>query len=256
MPFTDLVPLTVIAGFGFAYWAGLQRSHTRPAQRIFFASGLVVTAVAVASPLDGLVDRSLTAHMVQHVLLLCASGPLLALGAPLTLLWALPGSVRGRALRASRRLSRHHDRWQPAWVGGGLLLEGVVMVGWHLPWLYDAALRHPVLHDAEHLTFVLIATMAWWTIVTGRRSRRGATAVAALIGSLSGILLGSALVVAPHPLYAAYPSLSDQRMAGVVMWAFGGLLEDIVGAALFASWLHRPDEPRDIVVPPLPSGVR
>ncbi len=49
-------------------------------------------------------------------------------------------------------------------------------------------------------------------------------------------------------------ALADQRMAGVVMWAFGGLLEDITGAALFASWLagshERPEE--SYVVPPLP----
>ncbi len=233
----------------------------RRGHQVAFVAGLLVTAGAVASPLDGLADRSLTAHMVQHVLLLSASSPLLALGAPVpTLLWALPSRLRRRALEVSRSMTRSHDRWQPGWVAGSIVVEAAVLAGWHLPVLYEAALRHPAVHDLEHLSFLLTSTAAWWTVVTGRRSRRGAAAVAALVGSMTGIIIGSAMVIAPHPFYPSYVrgsaggALADQRMAGVVMWAFGGLLEDVTGAALFASWLGWSREPAEdqFVVPPLP----
>jgi cytochrome c oxidase assembly factor CtaG len=265
---TDPGSLTLIALAGLAYVMGLRQWRARAgrpvvpaAQQAWFAAGLVVTAVAVASPLDGLVDRSLTAHMVQHVLLLNAAAPLLALGAPVpTLLWSMPGPARDAAIRASRRMAASHDRWQAGWVGGSLFVEAVVLLGWHLPVLYEAAVRNQGVHDLEHLTLLLTATVSWWAVVTGRRSRRGATAVAALVGSMSGIILGSALVVIPRVAYPSYvhgsvtAALNDQRMAGVVMWAFGGLLEDITGALLFASWLAGPHERAEesYVVPPLP----
>jgi cytochrome c oxidase assembly factor CtaG len=265
---TDPGSLALIGLAGLAYLAGGRRWARRvgrpvvsPAQQGAFAAGLMVAAVAVASPLDGLAERSLTIHMVQHVLLLNACGPLFALGAPLpAMLWALPDGPRARAVRFSRRMTRNHDRWQAGWIAGGLVLEAGVLLGWHVPALYEAALRNAGVHNLEHLTFVLTSTLSWWTVVSGRRSRRGAAAVAALIGSLSGIVLGSAMVIAPNPFYPTYVqasvagALADQRMAGVVMWAFGGLLEDLTGAALFASWLassrERPEEA--YVIPPLP----
>lgn len=268
---TDPTALTLIAAVAYAYALGVRRRQVQAGQRVVtsgqqaaFAAGLVVTALAVASPLDTVAERSLSAHMVQHVLLLSASGPLLAFGAPVpTLLFALPERLRRPALRWSRRVNRNHDRWQPGWVAAGLVAEAAVVLGWHLPLFYDAALRHPLLHDVEHLSFVVTATLSWWTVVTGRRSRRGAAAVAALVGSMSGIILGSAMVIAPNPFYSTYvhstvaAALDDQRMAGVIMWAFGGLLDDLTGAALFASWLSMAREPAEesYAVPPLPGAV-
>lgn len=267
-----VAPLGMIAVFGVMYAAGVGRWSADagrrvvpPSRQLSFAGGLVMTAVAVASPLDGLAARSLAAHMVQHVLLLSAAGPLFALGAPVpTLLWALPPRPRRAAVRASRSMARSRDRWQPGWIAGGLAVEAAVLLGWHLPVCYEAALRNDAVHDLEHLTLLLTSTVSWWAVVTGRRSRRGAAAVAALVGSLSGIVLGSAMVIAPHPFYPSYVhgsiagALADQRMAGVIMWAFGGLLEDITGAALFASWLSMSHERAEesYVVPPLRGVAR
>jgi cytochrome c oxidase assembly factor CtaG len=53
------------------------------------------------------------------------------------------------------------------------------------------------------------------------------------------------MVLAPRPWYPTYATgrfssaLADQQMAGVVMWAFGGMAAVIAGAVLFASWLAR-----------------
>ncbi len=267
MVVTDPGSLTLIALAWLAYVTGLRRWRAQSgrhvvsrAQQLAFAGGLVVAGVAVASPLDVLAARSLTAHMVQHVLLLNAASPLLALGAPVpTLVWSLPPAARTASLRASRRLMRSQARRPAVWIAGSLLAEAGVLLAWHLPVLFEAASRNQGTHLIEHLSFILTSTLSWWTVVTARRSRRGAAAVAALIGSLSGIVLGSALVVVPHPIYPSYArgpvasALADQRMAGVVMWAFGGLLEDITGAALFASWLSmgRERAEESYVVPPL-----
>jgi putative membrane protein len=233
----------------------------RTTQVVSFGAGLGVLAVALASPIDGLADRSLTDHMVQHVLLLSVGAPLLALGAPLpTLLWALPDRYRAGAVAGSRRLLREHDRHFPLWVTVSLIVEAVAMWAWHLPDLYQAAVRDPALHAAEHACFVFASAAAWWSIAAGRRSRRGAAAIAALIGSLPGMALGSAMVLAPNPWYPIYvtagraAALTDQEVAGVVMWAFGGMAAVIAGAGLFASWMRGAagGEERRYVVPPLP----
>ena len=51
----------------------------------------------------------------------------------------------------------------------------------------------------------------------------------------------AAMVLSPRAWYPTYPRLADQELAGVVMWAFGGMAAVIAGAGLFASWLRAGD---------------
>jgi putative membrane protein len=241
--------LTVAAGTAYAFgrerWNRLaRRTMVGAVTAALFFIGLLVVAVALASPLDTASDTSLTAHMVQHVLLLSVAGPLLAFGMPLpTLLYALPDRARRRAVLLVRRLARAHDRNFITWVGASLLVEAFVMWAWHIPVAYQAAIRNPPLHAVEHASFLLVATAAWWAVVTGRRRYRGGAAIASLLGSVPGTVLGVAMVLAPNPWYPIYThsgtaaALSGQQIAGVVMWGFGGMATAIAGAALFASWL-------------------
>ncbi len=243
--------LLVVVAAGTAYALGRERWN-RLARRTMvgivplslFLAGLVVVAIALASPLDPAADTSLSAHMVQHVLLLSVAGPLLAFGMPLpTLLYALPDRARRRGVVLARRLARAHDRNFVAWVGSSLLVEAFVLWSWHIPAAYEAAIRNPPLHAVEHASFLLVSTAAWWAVVTGRRRYRGGAAIASLLGSVAGSVLGVAMVLAPNPWYPIYTrsgtaaALSSQQIAGVVMWAFGGMAAAIAGAALFASWL-------------------
>jgi putative membrane protein len=243
--------LVVVVGVGTAYAFGRERWN-RLARRTMvgvvtaalFFSGLLVVAIALASPLDRASDTSLSAHMVQHVLLLSVAGPLLAFGMPLpTLLYALPDGARRRGAALARRLARAHDRNFVSWVAGSLVAEAFVMWAWHVPAAYEAAIRNAPLHAAEHGSFLLVATVAWWAVVTGRRRYRGGAAIASLLGSVPGLVLGVAMVLAPNPWYPIYTrsgtaaALSSQQIAGVVMWAFGGMAAAVAGAALFASWL-------------------
>lgn len=257
----------VVMSVGIAYAMGRDRWSRRTghqmvgtAAAVSFFAGLATVAVALASPLDLAANTSLSAHMVQHVLLLSVAGPLLALGMPLpTLLWALPTRPRRRATAVSRRLVHVHDRRFVTWVATALIAETLVMWCWHIPFAYQAAIRDPALHACEHASFLLVSTVAWWSVATGRRSRRGAAAIAALIGSVPGSVLGLAMVLAPRPWYPIYvtrgvaSALADQQLAGVIMWAFGGMAAVIAGAALFASWLASDAPEMTIRQPPVPA---
>lgn len=250
-----MADVAFVVALGLAYAAGRER-WSRAARRstvpwptaLAFYVGLVAIAAATSSPLDSAAQRSLTAHMTQHVILLAVAAPLLAIGRPVpTLLWALPAGARRRTTGVARRLTRSHGRHVALWIGGAVLVQGAVMWAWHVPVAYEAALRHPPLHFLEHATFLLAATAAWWAVAVAGRRFRGAAAVAALLGSVPGAVLGAAMVLSPRPWYPTYVTgsvshaLVDQQIAGVVMWAFGGMAVVITGAAFFASWLaHEP----------------
>ena len=91
------------------------------------------------------------------------------------------------------------------------------------------------MHAVEHASFLLVSTAAWWSVTSVRRSLRGAAAVAALLGSVPGMALGVAMVLAPRPWYPIYvtgsvaDALANQQLAGVIMWAFGGMAAVIAG---------------------------
>src|SRR5262249_29347319 len=206
---------------------------------VAYLTGLTSVVLALCSPLEVLAELSFTAHMVQHELLLMVAPPLLLLGAPFpVILWALPLSLRRRvgALVARPGPFRRTLRtltWMP--VAGALYT--VSIWGWHHPVAYEAALRHPVLHDLEHLSFFGAAVLFWWPVVNPaprfHRLRTG-MAYGARIGYLivataQNTLLGAALGLServPYPSYAAAPRLfadwnpvDDQAFGGGVMWS-------------------------------------
>lgn len=201
--------------------------------------GLASVVLALCSPLELLAEVSFTAHMIQHQLLLMVAPPLLLLAAPFPLiLWALPPRLRrrlgglvshpGPVRRALRTLTR-----MP--VAGTLYT--VTLWGWHHPLAYETALRHPLLHDLEHLTFFGTAVLFWWPIVNPAPrlhhlssgvmygARIGYLILATGQNTLLGAVLGLAERVL-YPSYAAAPRLlvdwgpiDDQAFGGGVMWS-------------------------------------
>ncbi|MEN3316038.1 MAG: hypothetical protein V7605_2272 [Acidimicrobiaceae bacterium] len=241
---TTFVALAALAG---AYALGLSRAWAaagrgrlvRASQAGLFAAGVVALGVALLPPLSGRTDHSLTAHMIQHVLLLVVAAPLLALGAPLpTLVWALPQRWRPPASAVWRRLLRSHSAHWLAWAGGALVVESVVMAAWHLPVVYRAALHHEPLHGAEHASYLLTAMAFSWAVAAGAPRRHGSAVALVFVAALPGSALGAALTLASRPWYAEYPSLGDQQLAGVVMWAFAGVAYVLAAACLFGVWLR------------------
>jgi putative membrane protein len=215
--------------------------------------------VALLPPLATAAHDSLTAHMVQHVLLLVVAAPLLALGAPLpVLLWALPGRWRQRGLRVWRLALRSHGRRWAAWAGATLLAQSVVMLAWHAPVLYTEALQGEVLHVLQHASYVTTATAFSWAVGVGSPQRHGAAVPVLFIAALPGTALGAALTLAGTPWYAGYPSLDDQQLAGVVMWGFAGLAYVLAAACLFGLWLAGLDRetPARPLEPAVPGGTR
>jgi cytochrome c oxidase assembly factor CtaG len=207
-------------------------------------AGLAVLGVAFESGLDERSAQLLSAHMLQHGLIGLVAAPLLVAAAPVRLaLGALP---RERA-RSLARLLAHRPLRALAHPVSGLAIFVAVLAVVHVPAVYEAALRQPVLHGAEHAA-LLWSAIALWAPLAGADAlphRAGPLArVAVLIGAMSAMgALGAALAGAHRVVYSSYAApaaalgrdpLADQALAGGVMW-IGGMIV-VLPALLALAW--------------------
>ena len=218
-------PLVGIAAAALLYRLG--RLGTEPARRgACFYGGLLTIVLATDSPVDAYADRLFWVHMLQHVLLTMVAPPLLLLGRP----W--PRVVRPLALGLRRPLVRALGACHPvaAPLPAFVLFNGVLL-GWHVPALFDLTLRNQVVHDLEHALFLGTALLFWTHLApTSRRPRlsdlrRAAYGAGAI---LAGWGLALVLALSRHPLYAHYAALAhrpgglsalaDQQVAAGIMW--------------------------------------
>jgi putative membrane protein len=239
-----LAAVAALYGRGYRRVGGSNRSVPW-----LLGAGLLSIALVLSSPLDGAAERGLTAHMVQHVVLMVVSAPLLVAAAPMpALLAATP--QRWQLALASLRV---RGSWV-VWAAVGLILSAVAMWGWHAPVLYEAALRHQPLHALEHGSYLATAAVFWQAVGLGHDPRHGGVVPVLFVAALPGTALGAALTLATHAWYPSYPSLDDQQMAGIVMWGFGGLAYVVAAAVLFGTWLAATD--RATPPRPLATGAR
>jgi len=192
-----------------------------------FASGLGVTLFALVGPLDNLADEKLlSAHMAQHVLIgdlgpalmiTALRGPLLVFFLPAPILAPLARNTRVRAvLRTLLRPRVAFTLW------------AANLAIWHVPYLYDLALRHQWLHNFEHVCWMFTGVLVWTLLVDPGSHHRltvgGRVALAAAMFG-AGMILSDVLVFTFTPLYHWYhgaygiSALLDQQLAGIVMTA-------------------------------------
>jgi putative membrane protein len=134
------------------------------------------------------------------------------------------------------------------WALAAAIVHLVTMTLWHVPSLYELALREPEYHHVEHLTMLGTAFLAWAAILAAADSEtRVLGAIAGLAPlAIGGAAVGVLLLAAPDPLYPTYLAtpvdpLTDQRVAGALM-KVGALLVYVVAAAgIAARWLQRLD---------------
>lgn len=214
-----------------------------------FYLGQVSLLFALVSPIDRLSDLLFSAHMTQHEILLVVAPPLLVLGKPVVALaWAFGPRHRARVLRglSSRPLSALWQTLSAPLVA--LVLHGLVLWSWHVPLLFEAALRNETVHAVQHASFVATAVVFWWGIVRGRYGRGGYGLAAAFVfaTAMHTSVLGALLTVASrlwYPLYEArgvpwgVDAHEDQELAGLIMWVPAGVLLALLALGLFAAWL-------------------
>jgi putative membrane protein len=200
---------------------------------VVFATGIALLVVALVSPVHALGEQLFSFHMLQHVLL----GDL----APLALLAGLTGPILRPALAFLHRLRflAHPLVALPLWA--------VNLYVWHLPFLYEAAVRHDLVHALEHLCFFSGGAIMWLPVLEtlpapewfGTGAKLGYIAVVRLVETVlgnvffwSGSVFYAGVYVHRQHLWGISP-LEDQGLAGAVMMIEGSLVTIVALAWLF-----------------------
>jgi putative membrane protein len=202
------VPLVLIA-VALIYLRGWYRLRaTRPheigaRQLAEFIGGLFVLWVATGSPLAAMDHQYLTAHMLQHLLIMTVAAPLILLAAPAI------------ALRPSPLF---------CW-----LAATATVIGWHVPAVFELGMQSVWSHGIEHAWFLAAGLLFWWPVVgqsLGEPPRWSVPVYLFLAtlpcDALSAFLTFCNRVVYPHYLLAPhrFSPLGDQECAGALMWVW------------------------------------
>src|SRR5579875_1676787 len=223
-PFSLCVLIAVVAA-AYLYLRGDWELATRGRRwrgrrTVAFLLGLASVDVALQSPVATFTNWYFPAHIVQHLLLMTVAPPLLAMGAPSTmLLQAGPGWAK-RAWSAV--LHSRPFAWLthpvPVWFG----YFGAMFVFFLTP-LINFAMEHMALMDAINLFFLLGGCMYWWPIIevgpiVHWRMGYGAKILNLALGVPFESFLGIVIMMEQHPEASMY-SLSSSHWGGGLLWA-------------------------------------
>jgi putative membrane protein len=257
----------LLGGFLLAAWAYRRGQTSGPRRPVdswrarCFAAALVALGLALLSPLDALSGALASAHMVQHLLLLLVAAPLLALSAPASaILRGSPLAVRRASGRWRRRLGLTHANLavlrHPA--AAWLLSVGVIWF-WHAAAPYDAALDNEFLHVLEHASFLVTAILFWHAVIGVRGVARVSGGLGVLLVfamAMQSVFLSALLTFARTPWYSGYATttaswgldpLTDQQVAGVIMWIPAGGIYLAAALVLLVTWI-RATEREDVML--------
>ena len=222
---------------------------------VWFLSGVLLLFIDLVSPIDALGDvYLLSAHVVQHFLLALIIPALWVLGTPRSFAEA---ALRWPFLRRIERvLATPAVGWS---MGVG------VMLAWHIPALFNAALSSEVLHIFQHLSFLVTGAIFWWPVFGPVEERRLAPVVAIpylFSACLACSLLGAVLTFMPPGAYPAYINpedrlgilrlirdgwgldpKNDQQLGGMLMWVPGCFVYLGAILATVARWYGAPERP-------------
>ena len=216
--------LVVVPLLALGYVWVLRRYPAAPWRTAAFAGSLLLLLAVTITPVETIaIHYLLSVHLIQNVVLAEWAPLLFVLGLPAAFAATLP---RVPAIPA-------------------LLLWTVNYMVWHLPWIYDAALRNPhTLLHLEHAMYFATGVLLWWPVVHGDLTSGvkaayvfGAFALASPIGLLLALIpepVYDWYVAAPERLWGLDP-LRDQQIAGVAM----SLAETVVFFAVFVVFFVR-----------------
>jgi putative membrane protein len=240
-----LVGGLIFLGWLYAVLAGPLRARLAPDQpyprgaAFRFYAALVIFYLAVGSPLDQMGERFLlSAHMLQHQLMIYPAALLFLLGLPD---WMVRPVTGRPALQGFLRFLTRPLICAIVYV--------LVISLWHLPYLYDWALQNRTLHIGEHFMFFGAALCYWWPICSPSREFPPVAYAWQMLYVL-GVEIGMTPIFAYitfshdilYPTYEYAPRLTwmspgdDQLLAGSMMKLVGFFVALAIFGVAFYHW--------------------
>ncbi len=243
------------------YLRGWLRLRRRERDRIAswragsFVLGLFFTWIATASPFAGLDHVALTAHMVQHLLLMTIAPPLILLGA------AVKPLVYGLSQRFVRPISRPLRSAAMRQLGSVLthpafcwLAAAGTLIVWHIPEVFALGFRSHAWHGVEQASFLVTGLLFWWPAVwPSSKWPESSILLYLFLATLPCDILSGFLVFCDRVVYPVFLSspksfglsaLEDQQCAGALLWTCVTVAYLIAGTVFTARLLspHRSEE--------------
>ncbi len=249
----------LIGGLIFAAWlyavlTGPLRARLAPANTPYprghalrFYAAILIFYLAVGSPLDQIGEQFLlSAHMVQHQLLIYGAALLMLLGLPA---WLIAPLTRPVALRVTLRFFTHP-------IVANLVYTLTISL-WHHPNLYDLALRNKLIHVGEHVMFFAAGLLYWWPLASpspdAPRLKPAAQMLYLISVTITMTPLFAFIAFSDNILYPTYefaPQLipgftaAQDQLLGAAIMKLGGMLVTFFALIVaFMQW-HRESNPR------------
>jgi putative copper resistance protein D len=203
-----------------------------------------VVVIATQSGIGAYDDVLFWDHMIQHLLLIMVAPPLLVVGEPFTLLLhASRNPLHSWAKRVIRSRVVSFLTWPPF----GLVAYIVTIVGTHLTGLTGLLLRNPLLHDAEHVLYLVVGYLFFLPLL-GREPIRWRISypirilvlfLAMPVDTFTGLVLGYATsgtyTEGPRPPGALGP-VQDVHWGGAIMWIAGDAIMFALMLLVLLAW--------------------
>lgn len=245
-PFSVCVPVAlVIIGYFYlrADWRLASRGRRWPARRtVAFLAGLVAVDLALQSPVATFTASYFQAHVAQHLLLMVVAPPLLALGAPSTLLLQTAGRATKKKWLGVLRSRPFAIVTHPVLVW---FFYFGAMFAFFLSPMLNFAMEHMAIMDAVNLAFLLGGTFYWWPMVgldpiVHWRMGYGARLANLALGVPFESFLGIAIMSQGAPIASMY-TLSSTRAGGALLWAATELATFIGMVPIVLQWVRADD---------------
>ena len=229
-PNWDEVAFVLVVSAAYAF--GVHRFGAPRWRIAAFAGGMLVVVAAVASPIATVgLHYLVSAHLLQNVMLAEWAPALIVLGISTPLAERI-ARIPGFAVLTYPLVAL------PLWIA--------LYAAWHIPAAYDAALEYGLLLRLQHLSYLVVGCLLWWSVFQPEPHRvpNGVKALYVFAAFLFASPLGLLLALLPSAIYDFYEDaprlwgldpLTDQQIGGVIM--AGG--EAIVFFAIFTVYVVR-----------------
>ena len=250
--FAPIVTAAAIVAVGLYGWGVVRVARRHPARpwpawrTAMFVSGLAVLVLATQSGIGAYDDVLFWDHMVQHLMLIMVAPPLLIAGQPITLLLH---ASRNPLHTWTKRVLRSRVASFLTWPVFGAIAYTAAIAAAHLTSLADLVERNQLLHNLEHLAFLLVGYLFFLPIIGSEPIRwrlsypvRFVLLVLIMpVDTFTGLVLGYGTASSPgvptgsRPGWAPSP-VQDLHLGGAVMWIGGDALMFGLMMLVFLMW--------------------